>query len=50
MCVRDMEFTYVYDISIECWNCSVSVIFFSILLEVVNFFYDYDILLIDLNS
>jgi hypothetical protein len=22
MCVRDIEFTYLYDFSIECWNCS----------------------------
>jgi hypothetical protein len=31
MCVRDIEFTYLYDFSIECWNCSVlsQVIFFS---------------------
>jgi hypothetical protein len=23
MCVRDIEFTYLYDFSIECWNCSL---------------------------
>jgi len=28
MCLRDIEFTYVYDFSIECWNCSDSVIYF----------------------
>ena len=29
MCVRDIEFTYLYDFSIECWNCStVCYIFF----------------------
>jgi hypothetical protein len=22
MCVRDIEFTYLYDFSIECWKCS----------------------------
>jgi hypothetical protein len=27
MCVRDIEFTYFYDFSIECWNCSDSVIY-----------------------
>ena len=27
MCVRDIEFTYYYDFSIECWNCSDSVIY-----------------------
>ena len=27
MCVRDIEFTYLYDFSIECWNCSDSVIY-----------------------
>jgi hypothetical protein len=26
MCVRDIEFTYLYDFSIECWNCSDSVL------------------------
>jgi hypothetical protein len=28
MCVRDIEFTYFYDFSIECWNFSDSVILF----------------------
>ena len=28
MCVRDIEFTYFYDFSIECQNCSDSVIYF----------------------
>ena len=28
ICVRDIEFTYFYDFSIECWNCSDSVIYF----------------------
>jgi hypothetical protein len=27
MCVRDIEFTYFYDFSIECWNCSDNVIY-----------------------
>jgi hypothetical protein len=27
MCVRDTEFTYLYDFSIECWNCSDSVLY-----------------------
>jgi hypothetical protein len=27
MCVRDIEFTYLYDFSIECWNCSDSVLY-----------------------
>jgi hypothetical protein len=27
ICVRDIEFTYFYDFSIECWNCSDSVIY-----------------------
>jgi hypothetical protein len=27
MCVRYIEFTYFYDFSIECWNCSDSVIY-----------------------
>ena len=27
MCVRDIEFTYFSDFSIECWNCSDSVIY-----------------------
>jgi hypothetical protein len=27
MCVRDIEFTYFYDFSIECWNCSDSDIY-----------------------
>ena len=27
MCARDIEFTYFYDFSIECWNCSDSVIY-----------------------
>ena len=27
MCVRDIEITYFYDFSIECWNCSDSVIY-----------------------
>jgi hypothetical protein len=27
MCARDIEFTYFYDFSIECWNCSNSVIY-----------------------
>ena len=27
MCARDIEFTYLYDFSIECWNCSDSVIY-----------------------
>jgi hypothetical protein len=27
MFVRDIEFTYFYDFSIECWNCSDSVIY-----------------------
>ena len=27
MCVRYIEFTYIYDYSIECWNCSDSVIY-----------------------
>jgi hypothetical protein len=27
MCVRDIEFTYFYDFSIECQNCSDSVIY-----------------------
>ena len=27
MCARDIEFTYLYDFSIECWNCSNSVIY-----------------------
>ena len=27
MCVRDIEFVYFYDFSIEFWNCSDSVIF-----------------------
>ena len=27
MCVRDIEFTYFYDFSIECWNCSESVMY-----------------------
>ena len=27
MCVRYTEFTYFYDFSIECWNCSDSVIY-----------------------
>ena len=27
MCVRDIEFTYFYVFSIECWNCSDSVIY-----------------------
>jgi hypothetical protein len=22
MCVRHIEFTYLYDFSVECWNCS----------------------------
>ena len=34
MCVRDIEFTYFYDFSIECWNCFDSVIhIFFILLQ-----------------
>ena len=37
MCVRDIEFTYFYDFSIECWNCSDSVIYiFFILLQVMK--------------
>jgi hypothetical protein len=39
MCVRDMEFTYVYDISIECWNCSDSVIFFFHFIRGCEFFF-----------
>jgi hypothetical protein len=27
MCVRDIEFTYFYDFSAECWNCSECVIY-----------------------
>jgi hypothetical protein len=27
MRVRDIEFTYLYDFSIECWNCSNSVLY-----------------------
>jgi hypothetical protein len=27
MCARDIEFTYLYDFSIECWNCSDSVLY-----------------------
>jgi hypothetical protein len=27
MSVKDIEFTYFYDFSIECWNCSDSVIY-----------------------
>jgi ABC-type anion transport system duplicated permease subunit len=27
MCVSDIEFTYFYDSSIQCWNCSESVIY-----------------------
>ena len=27
MCARDIEFTYFYDFSIECWNCSDNVIY-----------------------
>ena len=27
MYVRDIEFSYFYDFSIECWNCSDSVIY-----------------------
>jgi hypothetical protein len=27
MCARDIEFTYFYDFSIECWNCSDSVVY-----------------------
>jgi hypothetical protein len=27
ICVRDIEFTYLYDVSIECWNCSDSVLY-----------------------
>jgi hypothetical protein len=37
MCVRDIEFTYLYDFSIECWNCSDSVLYiFFILLKVMK--------------
>ena len=25
MCVRDIEFTYFYDFSFGCWNCSNSI-------------------------
>jgi hypothetical protein len=27
MCVTDIEFTYLYDFSVECWNCSDSVLY-----------------------
>jgi len=36
MCVRDITLVYFYDFSIEFWNCSDSVIFFSIILQVVK--------------
>ena len=38
MCVRDIEFTYFYDFSIECWNCSDSVVYiFFILLYILGY-------------
>ena len=37
MCVRDIEFTYFYDFSIECWNCSDRAIYiFFILLQAMK--------------